>query len=120
MSDSCKIKRWDILKRELNNFSPEEFMQAMEKQSGAVLLDCRTSSEFEHSRLDGALNIDYLDYSFLDKMDALDPKKTYLVYCRTGRRSVRTCMLMKNGGFSNVYNLDGGLVALREFDPAII
>lgn len=120
MSDSCKIKRWDILKRELNNFTPEEFMQAAEQEPEAILIDCRTASEFEHSRLEGALNVDYLAYDFLEKMDSLDQEKTYLVYCRTGRRSVRTCMLMKNGGFKRVYNLDGGLVALREFDPAVI
>ncbi|MCB0630858.1 MAG: rhodanese-like domain-containing protein [Saprospiraceae bacterium] len=120
MSDTCKIKRWDILKRELNNFKPEEFLQAMVHDTDAILIDCRTAGEFAHSCLEGAFNMDYLAYDFLDKMDALDPGKTYLVYCRTGRRSVRTCMLMKNGGFEKVYNLDGGLVALREYAPAII
>jgi rhodanese-related sulfurtransferase len=120
MSDSCKIKRWDLLKRELNNLKPEEFIPIVEQHPDYILIDCRTAGEFDHSRLEGALHMDYFSYDFLDKMEALDPEKTYLVYCRTGRRSVRTCMLMKNGGFKSVYNLDGGLVALKEYDPAII
>ena len=61
-----------------------------------------------------------LGYDFLEIMDSLEKEGTYVVYCRTGRRSVRTCTLMKNAGFKNIYNLDGGLVALREFDPSLI
>ena len=120
MSDNCQIPRWELLKNQLNNFSPGEFVAALKSHPEAVLIDCRTADEYGHSRLEGAYNMDYLAYDFLEKMDELDVNKTYYVYCRTGRRSVRTCMLMKNGGFRNVYNLDGGLVALREYDASLI
>lgn len=114
MSDACKIRRWDLYKQQLNNFNPVEFQDARKKWPEALLIDCRTGIEFSNGHLVGAINIDYLDYDFLEKMEALDTEKTYLVYCRTGRRSVRTCMLMKNSGIPNAYNLDGGLVALQE------
>ena len=116
MSDTCNIRRWDLLKKQLKNFSPQEFQEAMAKWPEAILIDCRTAAEFQHGHLEGAINMDYLDYNFLDKMEALAPEKTYLVYCRTGRRSVRTCMLMKNGGIPDAYNLDGGLTALQELN----
>ena len=114
MSDSCQIRRWDLLKQQLKNLKPTDFQEAIANTPNAILIDCRTASEFDHSHLEHAMNIDYLDYDFLDKLEALDTKETYLVYCRTGRRSVRTCMLMKNSGFEDIYNLDGGLVALQE------
>jgi len=120
MSETCQVRRWDLLKRELNNYAPQEFRKAMQDQPGATLIDCRTINEFNHGHLDGAYHMDYLAYDFLEKMEALDPGATYLVYCRTGRRSVRTCMLMKNGGFKNVFNLDGGLIALREKDVMVL
>ena len=119
MSDACKIRRWDLLKKQLNNLSPAEFQEALDKWPEAILIDCRTAAEFTAGHLDEAINIDYLSYDFLDKMEALDPGKEYLVYCRTGRRSVRACMLMKNGGIPNAYNLDGGLVALKESQEEI-
>jgi rhodanese-related sulfurtransferase len=34
------------------------------------------------------------------------------VYCRSERRSIRSCRLMQNGGFKNIFNLSGGLNAL--------
>lgn len=116
MSEACNIRRWDLLKKQLKNFSPQEFQEAMAQWPEAILIDCRTANEFNTGHLEGALNMDYLDYDFLEKMEKLDPAKTYLVYCRTGRRSVRTCMLMKNGGIPNAYNLDGGLVAFRALE----
>ncbi len=116
MSDACKVRRWDLLKKQLKNFNPKEFQEAVAQWPEAILIDCRTSNEFQSGHLDGAINMDYLDYDFLEKMEALDPAKTYLVYCRTGRRSVRTCMLMKNAGIPDAYNLDGGLIALRELE----
>ena len=119
MPDNCQIRRWDLLKKQLNNLSPEAFKEALASWPNVVLVDCRTSSEFEHRHLEGAYHMDYLGYDFLDKMDAMDPEKTYLIYCRTGRRSVRSCTLLKNAGFDHVYNLDGGLVALQEVDSVV-
>lgn len=111
MSDACQLRRWDILKRQLKNLNPMEFQQAVETWPNAILIDCRTANEYQHRHLSDAINMDYLAYDLLERLEALDPEKTYLVYCRTGRRSLRTCMLMKNSGFAEVYNMDGGLVA---------
>ncbi|MBK7908795.1 MAG: rhodanese-like domain-containing protein [Bacteroidetes bacterium] len=34
----------------------------------------------------------------------------YLVYCRSGRRSAAAMQQMKDAGFTNVTNLDGGIM----------
>lgn len=108
--NNCNINRWQILKAQLNNLSPEDFKQAIENQPSAILLDCRTPSEFAYSRIGRAINFNYLSHNFVEEMEKLDPRATFLVYCRSERRSLRTCTLLQNGGFQNVYNLDGGLV----------
>ncbi|RMD73776.1 MAG: rhodanese-like domain-containing protein [Bacteroidetes bacterium] len=79
------------------------------QRPGVVLLDVRRPDEFAMGHLPGARNLDYLGEPFIDELEQLDPDKTYLVYCNSGRRSLRTCVLMKNGGFRHVFNLDGGL-----------
>ena len=112
---SCKTPRWFFLKAQLNNLRPEAFHQRLEQSPDAVVIDVRTPAEFEEDQLDNALNISYFDEELWDKIEKMDRSRTYFIYCRTGRRSIRVCTLMRNGGFDNdkVFNLDGGLVAWR-------
>lgn len=118
MSDNCKISRWAQLKATLNNLPPKEFSQLLKAHPEAILLDCRTPEEFAHGRLGEAINFNYLSHDFVGQMDQLDASAMYLVYCRSERRSIRTCILLRNGGFKNVYNLDGGLATwVKEFGP---
>jgi rhodanese-related sulfurtransferase len=109
MEENCKIKRWDILKSKLNNLSPEEFVEFMAKHPDVVLIDCRKPDEHRTIYIPNSLNYDYLGEDFWEEMEILPLEKTYLVYCNSSRRSIRTCTLMQNGGFKQVYNLDGGL-----------
>lgn len=113
-NNTCKISRWQILKAQLNNLTPEAFLQMVNQTPGAVVIDVRTQAEYEEGNLFDAINIDYLAYDFWDRIEKLDPHRPYFIYCRSGRRSIRTCTLMKNGGFDQVYNLDGGLNTWQE------
>ena len=78
------------------------------------MIDVRTPDEFEIGALPGSRNMNFLGEDYWDIFESLDRSLPTFVYCRTGRRSVRTVMFMKNGGFQEVYNLDGGLVAWEE------
>jgi len=110
VDNSCPINRWDLLKAQLNNLSPSAFRQMINEQDNAILIDVRTPSEFAAGHIEGAINIDYLGDGFWDQMEQLPTDKTYLVYCRTHRRSTRACTLMVNGGFdrNQIYNMEGG------------
>jgi len=111
----CKTPRWQMLKAHIQNLNPTKFKEKI-STSDATLIDVRTPEEHMINPLPNSLNINYLGAGFWEQIEALDPTKTYLVYCRTGRRSLRACTLMKNGGFDNkkVYNLDGGIAAWEE------
>ena len=113
--NTCKLTRWQVLQQQLNNLKPADFLAAIQRREDITILDVRTNEEYLSVQLfPGALHLSYLDYGFLDQLEALDKEKFYFVYCRTGRRSVRTCMLLKNSGFKNVFNLDGGMVAWEQ------
>lgn len=111
MSNECNIRRWDLLKSQLQNLTVEEVEQFLQHYPDALLIDCRQPHEFAMVRFPEATHLDYLAYEFWEKVSALPKDGTYLLYCNTSRRSTRACTLMKNGGFANVYNLDGGLKA---------
>ena len=79
-------------------------------ESDYILIDVRTAEEFEELRIPGSINIDFYDpQNFIQELEKLDKSKSYYIYCRTGSRSANTCELMKEMGFSNSYNLLGGI-----------
>ena len=107
--DLCEIPRWQNIKSQLNNLTFEKFKEANTGEEDVIVLDVRTKAEFETGYLDRAINLDYLSSTLADEIELLDKSKKYLIYCRTGRRSLRVCALMKNNGFTDIYNLDGGI-----------
>ena len=112
MNTTCEIPRWQILKQNLVNLNPQEFISSFKGDPEAILIDVRTAEELS-DQLPGALHLDYLGDDFLDQLETLDRDKTYYIYCRTGRRSVRTGILMQNWGFEGrIVNMDGGISML--------
>ena len=113
---SCKTPRWRQLKALLNNLPPTQFREAIEHTSNAVIIDVRTHQEFLQGHICDAINVDFLSENLWEEIEQMDKKQTFFIYCRSGRRSIRVCTLMRNGGFDNskVFNLDGGLVAWEE------
>lgn len=105
---ACPIPRWQLLKQQLRNVNADTFNQ-LRAEEKYQLIDVRTNDEFASFHLPGATNMNYLGPDFLEQMEQLDANQTYLVYCRSGRRSVRACTLMKNAGIENIIHLDGGL-----------
>jgi rhodanese-related sulfurtransferase len=78
-----------------------------------IILDVRTPDEFKEEHIEGAINIDYYLGNFKDEVNRLDKGKTYLIYCRTGRRSSDAFNIMRQLGFRQVYEIKGGTLAWK-------
>ena len=75
-----------------------------------ITIDVRTPQEIAQGKiLKNALEIDFYAENFPEKLQQLDKTKKYLIYCHSGARSGRTVSAMKNMGFSQVYDLQGGI-----------
>jgi len=83
----------------------------LETNKEVVVLDVRTEDEFKDGHIAKAVNIDFLDESFAEKISKLDKSKTYLVHCAAGGRSTKSLSKFSTKGFTNIYHLDGGLSA---------
>jgi len=92
----------------------KDFIEKYTSTQGAVLLDVRTPEEFSIGHIQSAINIDFQNQSFLSDIKNLDNTKTYFVYCRSGNRSGKAVSLMKEHGFTNIYELQGGIISSPE------
>jgi phage shock protein E len=79
-------------------------------EPGIVLLDVRTPAEFAQGHLQGAINIDFQSGYFAEEIAKLDKDATYAVYCRSGNRSGQAVKVMSDLGFTNLYDMDGGVI----------
>ena len=79
------------------------------QQSGALLVDVRTTSEFATGHIGSAINIP------VDQIAAASATwsktRPVIVYCATGARSSQAADILASEGFAKVYNLKAGIVA---------
>ncbi|MBS1514008.1 MAG: rhodanese-like domain-containing protein [Bacteroidetes bacterium] len=85
------------------------FKEKMQNQE-YVIIDVRTSEEHNTKKIAHSLQLDFYAPDFQSQIEKLDKDKVYLVYCRSGNRSGQAMDMMKNMGFEEVYNLDGGII----------
>lgn len=79
-----------------------------------VILDVRTPEETDLGIIPNAIIIDYNNSNFDSEIAKLDKSKSYLVYCRSGGRSVGASNKMIDLGFTDVTNMMGGYSAWSE------
>lgn len=101
----------------VKNVTVEEAKKMVERED-VFLLDVRTPSEFNSSHIEDAtlipvtnafgsnLNLD----SLLEvRINEVPKNKKILVYCRSGHRSTSASAMLLNAGYSQVYNMEGGI-----------
>ena len=91
------------------DLSVNEF-SAKVAEAGVITLDVRTPGEFAEGHLEGARLIDFQSGNFENEIATLDKNATYAVYCRSGNRSGQALKVMQDAGFTNVFNMNGGVI----------
>ena len=79
-------------------------------EPGVVTLDVRTPAEFAEGYIEGARLIDFQSGNFETDISKLDKGTTYAVYCRSGNRSGQAVKVMAELGFTDLYDMDGGVI----------
>lgn len=93
------------------NLQQEDWINQLEQDTNAVILDVRTEGECNEGIIPQAINIDiHKGQGFIYQIDELDKSKNYYVYCRSGARSEQACHLMNQMGFEKTFNLLGGIL----------
>ena len=93
------------------NVNANTFEQKI-KAGGVQVLDVRTAGEYSGSHLKNVMLADWTDKAqFAERTKYLDKNKTLLVYCAAGGRSGQAAEWLKEQGFKEVVNLQGGITA---------
>jgi phage shock protein E len=74
-----------------------------------IIIDVRRPDEFAGGHIASAINIDSSRFS--EQLPGLDPNTTYIICCLRGGRSAAVRKLMRDAGFREVYEIEGGISA---------
>ena len=101
----------------MKEISVQELKEKREKGEDFQLIDVREDFEYELSNLGGKL---IPLGGILIESDKIEKDKPVVVMCRSGKRSAAAIMQLEQKGFTNLYNLRGGILAwVDEIDPTI-
>ena len=94
----------------VKNLSQQDLTAKLQEKN-TVLIDVRTSIEVAGGYIpESEYFIDINGANFEQKIAELDTTKTYVIYCRSGARSGRAASYMSQNSFTEVYNLEGGIL----------
>lgn len=91
-----------------------DWAKALEMQkAGALLIDVRTPAEVAKGMAsESAVNIPLQEIP--QRLSEFPKDKDLLIYCRSGKRSMAASKFLVENGYTRVFNIDGGIMALPQ------
>ncbi|HNR28015.1 MAG TPA: rhodanese-like domain-containing protein [Bacteroidales bacterium] len=100
------------LRAQVYDLEPGIFLQMIEANPHAQVLDLRDPLEFEYRHIPGAVNIQPASVYFLEEVrNQLSASDTLYIYCRMGKSTKEVTQLLLDNGYRVIFNLRGGSVA---------
>jgi adenylyltransferase/sulfurtransferase len=101
----------------IGDMTPEELKQRLDRGDDLFVLDVRDPHEYQICNLGGHL-IPLKELP--QRVSELDASREIVVHCKMGGRSAKAVDFLKQQGFSNVHNLEGGINAWADrVDPKV-
>ena len=102
----------------MKEITVQELQAKLNNKENFQLIDVREIYEHEAASIGGEL---IPLATVLDNVNKISKDKQVVIYCRSGNRSgVAIRQLEQQFGFTNLYNLKGGILAYaRDIDPSL-
>jgi sulfur-carrier protein adenylyltransferase/sulfurtransferase len=98
--------------------SVHDLKRKMETNGAVTIVDVREPFEYEIAQIEGSKLIPLGELP--DRLNELDRGRYTVVHCHSGMRSAQAVQLLRREGFTNVFNLEGGIAEWSEkIDPTV-
>lgn len=99
---------------EVVDVSPKQVAEMIAGKNTPTILDVRTKDEHDEMKIAGSIVIDVTTKDFESKAAKLDPKKPYILHCRSGSRSKRALKVLEKLGFEKIYHMHEGMLGWQD------
>jgi rhodanese-related sulfurtransferase len=90
------------------HITSQQLSAYLSEEEDFILLDIRTNAEYQAGHIQGAQWFPRGNLEFYIQDLIEDPKSRIILYCRSGGRSALATLTMRDMGYTNVVDLDGG------------
>ena len=96
----------------MKEITVQELKQLMNDKKDFQLIDVREEYEFDEANMNGEL---IPMGEVMDNLDKISKDKQVIIHCRSGKRSATVINALESQhGYTNLYNLKGGILAYIE------
>jgi rhodanese-related sulfurtransferase len=101
----------------MKEITVSELKHLRDNNSDFQLIDVREDHEVEICEIGG----EHIPMGeVMHQLEKIDKNKQVVIHCRSGARSGAICQALEKVGYTNVYNLKGGILAwANEIDSSI-
>jgi rhodanese-related sulfurtransferase len=101
----------------MKEITVSELKKMMDHKDNFQLVDVREPHEADIAQIGGDL---IPMGEIMDNLDKISRDKKVVVYCKSGNRSGVITKALEGQGFTNIYNMKGGILAwATEIDPTM-
>lgn len=100
---------------EILQVNSQEFNQLISENEG-VLLDVRTEREFKNGHIENSGQLNFYARDFRQRLLLLPKDQPVYLYCNTGWRSNIAASFLIRNGYTQVYNLEHGIMEWEQAD----
>ena len=111
-TDDSMTTETSYIRREGSTISVAELKAAIESGEKFALLDVRTQSEYDEAHLEGVFALIPYD-QIIARTAELPQDKAMPIFsfCRSGRRSSAATLTLRELGYEQAFNVEGGIIA---------
>jgi len=95
----------------INECTVKELKEKLDSKQNIQFIDCREMAEWTEAHIAGATLLPLSEFETKYETVLSDKNAHIFIHCRSGKRSMNACMFLLSKGFTNLTNVEGGIMS---------
>jgi rhodanese-related sulfurtransferase len=100
--------------------SVSELREKLNSNEKTQFIDCRENQEWQEAHIKGVTLLPLSEFETKYETILKDKNIQVVIHCRSGKRSMNACMFLLSKGFTNLVNVEGGIMSWIASDFPVI
>ena len=95
----------------IKSMNVNDLKAKLDNKENIILIDCREQGEWDEAHIEGAILVPLSSFPGVYAEHLKDKDAEIIIQCRSGKRSLTSCQFLMEQDFTNLTNLEGGIMA---------